>query len=107
MGERVVVNPAVAEPQPEPRRVVPLGYGQNEGRFTHVDRAVRRTFGGWRRVGFAFGVCFASGGIVYALTDGFSRDEASFFVALGGLLIGLTVPCRGLDGPPAESRGQE
>lgn len=98
MGERVVVNPAGAEPQTQ--RVVPLGYGQKENRFGHLDRAVRGTFGSWRRVGFAFGVCFASGGTAYAVSDGWTRNEASLFVALGGLLIGLTVPVRGLDGPP-------
>ena len=103
MGERVVVNPASAEPQPQ--RVVPLGYGHKESRFAHLDQAVRGTFGSWRRVGFALGVCLASGGTVYAVGDGWTRDGASFVVAIGGLLIGLTVPVRAFDGPqPPPSR---
>ena len=106
MGERVVVNLAEAKPAAEPRRVVPLGYGHADGGFARVDHVVRGTLGGWRRVGFAFGVSLASGGLTYAFADRLGREGATFLVLLGGFLLGLTVPVRSLDGgPPPESRG--
>ncbi len=105
MGERVVVNPAEAKPAAEPRRVVPLGYGRTEGAFARADHVVRGTLGGWRRVGFAFGVSLAGAGLTFGFADGMGREEAAFLVLVGGFLLGLTVPVRGLDGAPPDARG--
>ena len=110
MGERVVVNPGAATGPAEPRRVVPLGYGQGDRWFERVgrycapfseavDAVVRRLFGGWRRIGFAFGVSLTFGGLGYGLASLYHADEAWFLTGLGGLLVGLTVPLPGLDVP--------
>ncbi|CAA9417682.1 MAG: hypothetical protein AVDCRST_MAG64-2676 [uncultured Phycisphaerae bacterium] len=112
MGERVVVTPgAASEPAAAgaaPKRVVPLGYGQGDswsarmgrawGPFGEaVDAAVRGRLGGWRRVVFAIGLGFTIGGFGYGLATPYHADETGFLTAIGGVLIGLTVPVRGFD----------
>jgi hypothetical protein len=110
MGERVVVDPAVAAAAGErsaPRRAVPLGYGHADGasealrRNTAafreaVDRAARR-LGGWRRIAFALGVAFIPAGFAYGLANPWHADESAFLAGLGGLLVGFTAPLKGLD----------
>jgi hypothetical protein len=113
MGERVVVDPgaaAAAAAEPAPKKVVPLGYGQGGDNWVAraarywapfseaVDELVRRRLGGWRRIGFAFGTSFTSAGFAVALAER-NQDATLFMTAVGGLLIGLTVPIRAFDAP--------
>lgn len=112
MGERVAVNPG-APGEPQPRRVVPLGYGRGDNWFTRMGRywapfgaaadgvVRRRLGGGWRRVGFALGISLTAGGFGYGLAGPYHVDGTGFLTALGGLLIGLTVPIRAWDEPRA------
>ena len=104
MGERVVVNPAATK---EPAPAVPLGYGHAEAKFSGVNRAaaqfrdhadgVARRLGGWRRVGFAFGLSCLSAAFAYGIA---SLEEAGFLAAIGGMLVGFTLPVKGLDDTP-------
>jgi hypothetical protein len=61
-----------------------------------TDLAAAR-LGGWRRVSFALGLAFVLAGFAYGLANPWHADEAGFFAGLGGLLVGLTVPLKGLD----------
>ena len=111
MGERVVFDP-VAAAQSEarkPKPVMPLSYGHADrfaalrisaAAFHDAVNIVVRRLGGWRRVGFAFGLCFISAGFAYGLSETWHCDEAGFIAAVGGLLVGFTVPVKNLDVPP-------
>ncbi len=108
MGERVVINPG-GNPAPEPQPAVPLGYAQRDAWSARMGRAwapfaqevsafVGTRLGGWRRVAFALGVSLTFAGFSVAVAER-NHDWAAFWTALGGLLVGLTVPLRGLDEP--------
>ena len=112
MGERVVVDPAAAAgaaqgATQEPRPAVPLGYGHAESKFAGVDAraaavvdallAAVRKLGGWRRVGFAFGLSLVAAGFAYGMAETWHSDEAAFMAGLGAMLVGFTVPVKGLD----------
>ena len=112
MGERVVFDPATAARSGErPTPAVPLDYGHADDPAAGAWRAtagvreqgdsVAQQLGGWRRVGFAFGVGFALGAVVYGFTDFRQCETAGMLAGLGGLLIGFTVPVKGLDATPS------
>jgi hypothetical protein len=91
MGERVSVRdePPLASEAP---RAVPLGYGREDvwrGMRPRL-HALYDTLGGWRQIGFAFGVGFILGGIGDALAVSHNGD-APAMLFFGGLLIGLTL----------------
>jgi hypothetical protein len=109
MGERVVIDP---QRMTEPVEAVPLEYGHG-GKAADAWRAARSragvaweavrassrattddlnaklvpALGGWRQVGFAFGLAFICGGIGLSLGSG----AGAIPMWLGGLLIGLCV----------------
>jgi predicted cobalt transporter CbtA len=96
MGERVVVNPAEAEPQ----RVVPLEYGRGSPARDALQRSWQqlspslhrgiRALGGPRQVVFAVGFASVLGGLADVLGT-FSDGAGIFWMVIGGLMIGLSV----------------
>jgi hypothetical protein len=74
----------------------PLDYGHPEPLHQTVSNntnAFADHLGGWRRLGFALGLSSTFGGFGYLLAHSYNI-EGAFFTALGGLLIGFTVPLR-------------
>lgn len=122
MGERVVINPAAAK-EPILAVPLGYGRGGHAGDLWQRFRTTARTIahdvrwrlvpwldavsdtvgralepliialGGWRQLGFAFGLAFIGGGIGFAIAD-----EAVLMMWLGGLLIGLCLRIRALRG---------
>jgi hypothetical protein len=111
MGERVVIRdepPLASEAPPPP----PLGYGRAnragnalrwlEVRLRILGDAMKELFamvipalGGWRQVGFAFGLAFVLGGFGSALGR---NGEPAFWMFVGGILVGLSVRVPGAKG---------
>ena len=108
MGEKVYVRRAsdgvVNSSEPPIAEAVPLDYGNP--RHLHWSTLFRRRvgpvlvmaddclrrgverLGGLRQITFALGVTLTCGGIGAGLSP---RTDVSFFMALGGLLVGLSI----------------
>ena len=105
MGERVVIDPAADGVEREARQAarpaVPLEYGHAESKLSGVEALVRR-LGGWRRIVFALGTGCVTAGFAYGLADWRQCDVAAILAGIGGALVGLAVPLRGLAAPGGE-----
>ena len=112
MGERVVFDPAAERGGARPTPAVPLDYGHADDPVAGAWRAtagvreqgdvVTRHLGGWRRIGFAVGVGCVAAGFAYGLSEWRQADVAATFAGIGGALVGLAVPIKGMRGPGGE-----
>ena len=70
----------------------PLDYA--DPALTRADRErggdLLLTLGGWRQIALAVGLASLLGGCAYGMWP--SRGEAQFWMTVGGLLIGLSLP---------------
>jgi hypothetical protein len=96
MGERVVIDPASAPPPPRP--AVPLDYGHAGSKLSGAEVFVRR-LGGWRRIAFAMGAGCLAAAFAYGFSEPRQCDVAGMVAWIGGALVGLAVPIKGLDAP--------
>ena len=83
----------------DPAEPQPLQYAGPAvpGRAVERARGVLYQFGGVRRIVFALGLAMVLGGFTYAMWP--RSWDGALWVALGGLLLGMSVPLRGLDDP--------